>query len=228
MRNSDTKKSKLPLYISLGILAILILCYVTIPSFQDFLKEAWSVLTSEDEDRIREWVDRFGFFGPIVLIMAMVAQMFLIIIPSIMLMVVAILAYGPVWGSVIVLIAIFSASSIGYSIGTYFGSDMVARLIGGKTEDKISDFIKDYGFWAVSITRLNPFLSNDAISFVAGLLGMGYWKFIGATLIGIAPLTLFIAILGESTDGLKTGLLWGSLISLFLFGLYVWWDKKKR
>ena len=78
------------------------------------------------------------------------------------------------------------------------------------------------------MTRVNPFLSNDAISFVGGILKMTYWKFIGATLVGIAPLTIFIAILGRSTDQLKSGLLWGSLVSLVLFGAYVFWDKNKR
>ncbi|WP_231367561.1 hypothetical protein [Gillisia sp. JM1] len=75
---------------------------------------------------------------------------------------------------------------------------------------------------------LNSFLSNDAISFVGGILRMGYWKFIGATLIGIFPLTVFISILGGSTETLKTGLLWGSIASLLAFGIYVWWDKSKK
>ncbi len=65
------------------------------------------------------------------------------------------------------------------------------KILGTKTEGKIANFIDDYGFWAVFITRLNPFLSNDAISFVAGMLRMGYWKFISATLAGIAPLTIY-------------------------------------
>ncbi len=88
--------------------------------------------------------------------------------------------------------------------------------------------MEDYGFWAVIVTRLNPFLSNDAISFVGGILKMGYWRFIFATIVGIAPLTLFIAVIGKSTDSLKNGLLWGSLVSLVIFGLYVYWDKCKR
>ena len=96
-----------------------------------------------------------------------------------------------------------------------------------KMVNKISDFLDDYGFWAVIVTRINPFLSNDAISFVGGILKIGYWKFIGATLVGIAPLTIFIAIIGDSTQQLKSGLLWGSLVSLALFILYVYWDKRK-
>ena len=158
----------------------------------------------------------------------MIIQMFLIVIPSVALMVVSIIAYGPIWGSLIVFAAVFSASTIGYIIGRYFGPVIVERLIGEKNEQKIADFIDDYGFWAVIVTRVNPFLSNDAISFVGGILKMTYWKFIGATLVGIAPLTIFIAILGRSTDQLKSGLLWGSLVSLVLFGAYVFWDKKKR
>ncbi|WP_114492195.1 TVP38/TMEM64 family protein [Candidatus Ulvibacter alkanivorans] len=226
--HSSVKKSKLPLFISIGIVAAVVLSYFFIPSVQSFLNEAWTVLTSNDEQRIEQWVSKFGWFGPLVLILAMIAQMFLLVIPSVALMVVSILAYGPIWGSVIVFAAVFSASSVGYFIGKYLGPVLVEKIIGPSTEQKIEDFIDDYGFWAIIVTRINPFLSNDAISFVAGILKMGYWKFIGATLVGIAPLTLFIAIFGQSTDQMKSGLLWGSIVSLILFIGYIWWDKKKR
>lgn len=227
-KNASVKKSKAPLLIS-GILVLgIVASYIFIPSAQAFLNEAWQVLSSGNEARIETWVNQFGWIGPLVLVVCMVVQMFLLVIPSLALMVVAIVAYGPFWGSLIVFVSIYAASSTGYLIGRYFGPLIVEKLIGAKTEKKIGGFIEDYGFWAVFVTRLNPILSNDAISFVAGILKMGYWKFIGATLLGILPLTLFIAILGETTDGLTTGLIWGSLISLLLFLLYVWWDRKKR
>lgn len=224
----SSHKSKLPLYLSLAVLGGVVLAYFFVPQVQDFLNEAWSVLTSDDEARIQHWVAGFGALGPFVLIFAMVLQMFLLIIPSVLLMVVAVLAYGPVWGSLIIFAAVFAASSVGYFIGSYFGANMVTRIIGKPSEQKVEDFLHDYGFWAVIVTRINPFLSNDAISFVGGLLRTGYWKFIGATLVGIAPLTIFIAIMGKSTESLKTGLLWGSLISLLIFGGYVWWDKRSK
>ncbi len=226
--NEKTSKSKLPLYLSILLVSGIIACYFLIPSVQQFLNEAWTVLISNDEKRIEQWVSGFGWLGPFVLILAMVLQMFLLVVPSIALMVVSILAYGPIWGSVIILVAVFAASSVGYIIGSKLGQTAVMKLLGQKTEKKIEQFIEDYGFWAVIVTRLNPILSNDAISFVGGILKMNYWKFIGATLVGILPLILFIAILGKSTETLKTGLLWGSIVSLILFGLYVWWDKKKN
>ena len=224
---TSVKKSKAPLYISLLIIATLLLSYFFIPSVQDFLNNSWNVLTSNDQDRIKAWVGNFGWIGPIVLILTMVLQMFLLVIPSILLMVVSILAYGSIWGSLIIFASIFTASSVGYFIGRYLGPVIVEKLIGRKSEKKISGFLENYGFWAIFITRINPILSNDAISFVAGILKMNYWRFISATLTGIAPLTIFIAVLGRTTEELKTGLIWGSVISLILFIAYVYWDKKR-
>lgn len=227
-KNTSSKKSKLPLYLSLLFVAILVVCYFIIPSVNDFFNEAWNVLTSDDEARVKKWVEGFGWLGPIVIILAMILQMFLLVIPTILLMIVAILAYGPLWGSMLIFVAVLIASSVGYMIGKYMGSSLIERLLGEKTTKKVISFIEDYGFWAVVITRINPFLSNDAISFVAGILKMNFLKFISATAVGITPLILLIALTGQNTDSLKNGLLWGSIGSLIVFGGYIWWDQKRR
>lgn len=228
LETPSVKQSKAPLYISLAIIIALVLSYFFIPQVQEFLSTGWDVLTSGDEKRTKEWVAQFGWFGPVVIILTMVLQMFLLVIPTPLLMVVTILAYGPFIGAIILFTAIFMASSFGYFIGRYFGPVIVEKLIGYKTEKKISNFIDDYGFWTIIVIRLSPFLSNDAISFVGGVLKMGYWKFIGATMIGISPLIIFIAYLGGDYERLKTGLIWTSIVSLLLFVLFVWWDKKIR
>lgn len=225
---TSVKQSKAPLYVSLGLVAAVIAGYFLIPGVRDFFKEAWDVLTSDDQQRIQQWVGQFGWMGPVVIVLVMIVQMFLLVIPTPLIMVVSILAYGPFGGSLIILAGIFCASTIGYWIGRYFGPVIVGKLVGNKTEEKIESFIDDYGFWAVIVTRLSPFLSNDAISFVGGMLRMNYWRFIGATLAGITPLTALIAFLGENNERLKTGLIWGSVISIALFAAYVWWDKRRH
>ena len=225
---ASVKKSKAPLYISLGVIAAVVLSYFFVPQVQSWMDTAWNVLTSGDQQRTHDWVSQFGWFGPIVIMLTMVIQMFLIVVPTPILMVVAIVAYGPIWGSLILFASIFIASSTGYFIGRYFGPFLVQKLIGHKSQKKISSFIEDYGFWTVIVVRISPFLSNDAISFVGGVLKMGYWKFIGATMIGIAPLIIFIAYLGGNYERLKTGLIWTSIISLVLFIGFIIWDKKYR
>jgi len=225
---SKNKKSKLPIYLSIAIVLFTLVAYFFIPDVQSFLNNAWDVLTSGDERKIEDWVSQFGWLGPLILIISMVLQIVVLVIPSFALMVVSILAYGPVWGSLIVFAAIFSAATVAYLVGRHYGTGLVQKFLGKKSEDKMISFLEDYGFWAIIITRVNPLLSNDAISLIAGILKMKYWKFVGATLLGIAPLTIFIAILGEVTDDLTTGFIWVSVVSLMIFLAYIWWDKRRK
>ncbi|MDX1783424.1 MAG: TVP38/TMEM64 family protein, partial [Aequorivita vladivostokensis] len=57
----SVKKSKAPLYASVAILAVLVFSYFAIPQVNQFLNEAWQVLTSNDETRIKNWVSDFGW-----------------------------------------------------------------------------------------------------------------------------------------------------------------------
>lgn len=150
----DVKQSKWPLVVTAGIFALLILSYFIFPGFQASIKEGWDVLSSGDEERISGWVEQFGFWGPFFIVLAMVAQMFLLVVNVVALMLVAIIAYGPVWGSVIAIAAVLVASTIGYLIGRGLGEAGVRKIIGHKAEDKVCGFVSDYGIWAVIIARI--------------------------------------------------------------------------
>lgn len=219
------KQSKLPLIISGLLIAAIVASYFIFPAFQSTLNEGWEVLSSGNKDRISDWVSQFGFWGPFFIVIAMILQMFLLVINVVALMLVAIIAYGTFWGSVIAISAVLVASTIGYLIGRAIGSTGVSKLIGHNTEHKVADFMEKYGLWAIIIARVSPFLSNDAVSFVAGFARMTYLKFIFATFVGILPLTILLAWLGRDFDRLKTGLIWISVISVLLFIGYVVYDK---
>lgn len=227
-QDETVKRNKIPLYISAGIIIATVLSFFFIPGVHQFFTEAFSVLTSGNEQKVNSWVGQFGFWGPVVIILAMTVQMFLIVIPSPILIGVAILGYGPIWGSIIAVTAIFTASTVGYIVGSYFGPPFVTKILGHSSKQKVEQAIDEYGFWAVVVTRLNPFLSDDAISFVGGILKMGYWKFIGATLVGVIPLTALIAYLGQHTQQFKEVTLWISIVSILFLVVYIWWDKKLK
>ena len=224
------KKSKLPIIFTILIIGGLIGSYWIFPGYKEFIDSAVNILSSGDKDRISNWVQQFGFWGPLTIIFFMIAQMFLLVINVVALMVVAVLAYGPIWGSLIAVGGIVIASTLGYIIGYFLGDAAVDKLIGQKSNRKIQDKVNKYGVWAIIVARISPFLSNDAISFVAGLAKMGYLKFMGATFAGILPLTILIAFLGEDFERLKTGLIWISAISigaLIIYVIYDWKFKKK-
>ena len=59
VETTSVKKSKAPLIVSGIIIIGLVAAYFFIPGVRDFLTEAWTVLTSNDEERITNWVSDF-------------------------------------------------------------------------------------------------------------------------------------------------------------------------
>lgn len=225
-RAARTKTSKAPLLTALSVLAVLAACYWLIPPFQKGINEAYEVLTSEDEKRIRKWVSQFGMAGPIMLVLLMVVQMFLFVVPNVLVMIIAITCYGPVWGGLISLLGVFASSSLGYLIGRHLSLAFVHKLVSIKTQERIAAFIKAYGVPAIAITRLSS-LSNDSLSIVVGILRMDYWKYILATMGGITPLIVLLAIYGGNGK-IEEALIWIAGISLVLLIIYIFLDKRRK
>ena len=221
----DRKTSKLPLILSALVILTLVGSYFVFPSFQAGVDEAFEVLTSEDKARIEEWVSHFGIWGPLVIIVAFVLQMFLFIIPNILLIIICILSYGPVWGGLLAWFGIVLASTVGYFIGNKLSRVTVQKLVSAKTEKKLQDFIKTYGMKAIIALRLSSF-SNDGLSLVAGLLNMSYRRFIIATIIGITPLISAFAIFGGNGN-IQKFLPWVGGFMVVCLITYIIVDKRK-
>ena len=220
------KTSNLPLYISGSVIGALIASYFIFPGFNSFIKEAFDVLTSDDEQRVEEWVSQFGAWGPVVIVLLMIAQMFTFVVPNILLMMISIISYGPVWGGLLAWLGVFAASTTGYFVGKKIGHPILRRFVSPKVQDKLIDFVQEYGFTAILLTRVSSF-SNDALSFVAGVLHMTYIKYISATLAGIAPLIILLAIYGNNGK-IEKALLWISIASIGILVGYIIIDKKRK
>jgi uncharacterized membrane protein YdjX (TVP38/TMEM64 family) len=217
--------NKLLQYVPLGLTVLLIgglvIVYTAVPGFNQFVKEAIDVLSSDDRPRISRWVNRFGWRGPLIIIAAMIAQIFMLIVPSFVLIAVSMLAYGPVQGTLISLVASGLAASVGYGVGSGLGVAVVRRLVGDKTEQKAEEWVKKNGFWSIVFARMTPFISGDAISLVSGLSGLAYTKFITATLLGVTPLTLLIAYFSRSQELMRQGFIMLTIVSgLLLLGYW--------
>jgi uncharacterized membrane protein YdjX (TVP38/TMEM64 family) len=226
LKNEQKKSGNVLMFVAIGVLAVLVGCYFIFPGFQAGINEAFDVITSKDDERIKSWVQQFGFWGPVVLILAMMLQMFMFVVPNVLLFMIAIICYGPIWGSLISLAGVFASSSLGYLIGRRLGPRAIDRFVSQKAQDKICIFIERYGIKAIAITRLSSF-SNDALSFVAGILEMSYRKYILATLCGITPLITLMAIYGNNGK-IEKALIWIAAISVILLAGYIYLDRHKR
>ena len=218
--------SKLPLILSLFVLAALILSYFIFPGYKAGIDEGFDVLTSEDPARIRDWVSQFGIWGPVVVILAMVFQMFLFFVPNILLILICILSYGPFWGGLLAWFGVVLASTVGFLIGSKLSPVTVHRFVSKKTRETLGEFIRIYGMKAIIVLRLSSF-SNDGLSLVAGLLNMQYRRFITATIIGITPLITILAIFGKNAR-IEKGLLWVGIVLVSGLVIYIIIDRKRQ
>jgi uncharacterized membrane protein YdjX (TVP38/TMEM64 family) len=217
---------KHPFIITMSLLALLVILYSIIPSFHYFINEAFHVLTSKDQERIEKWVAQFELAGPIILILIMIARIVLFVVPNIFLMMLAIIMYGPFWGAGIAFLGTFASSSVGYMIGRYLGPVTVNKILSEKAQRKVTNFIRHYGVPAIAITRPTS-LFNDSLGIVAGALKMSYHKYISATLGGIIPLIVLLAIYGRNGEHFKA-LIWIAVICLVMLIVFILVDKKRR
>lgn len=222
--NKNFLKKYLSFILSGSIILAMVVLYFTYPPFQDSIKEAWHVLLSEDEKRIRDYVQQFGIWGPLAIIGFIILQMFLIIFPSWLPIIVGVLAYGFWWGILINLVGVGIASTIGYFIGKQFKTVFLSE----KKYEKMKFWIDNYSFGTVVLFRISPFFSNDAISFIAGIFRMDYKRFMMATYTGMVPLSFAVAYFSNDLDRLENGLYWIGGLGAVLYGVYIYIDHKKR
>lgn len=220
--------SRKTLLVTSGLVLIIILsCYFFIPAVNGRINEAFEILTSGDEARIKDWVSDFGLWGPLVIIIGMVASMFLFVVPNLLLLIISSVSYGPVWGSLISLVAVFISSTVAYSLGYWVGPSVLKRLLGSNVHEKMTRLVRLYGVGVIVLFRMSPLLSNEAISFIPALLRMKYKKFILATLAGSVPVIAILAYTAGEGN-FKTVMIWLSIISLVGYVVYLFIGQRVR
>ncbi len=196
-------------------------------NFQNWINEAYQVFSTGEMENIKKFLEPHRDIGYLILLGAFLFQLFLFFVPSVLVMTLSIMMYGPWLGGLLCLVGVFLASVFAYVLGEALGTVTIDKIVGHNNREKMTGFLAKYGFWTVAIFRLSPFLSNDAVSFVGGLVSMKFWRFIGATMLGITPLTILLAWMGEDDDRLSWGFSILGGISLVALAIYIYLDKRK-
>ncbi len=186
------------------------------------------MLWNGSHENTQEYFEDFGMWGPLAIIAFIVLQMFLIFFPSWLPVIIAVRAYGFWWGILIALTGVIIASVIGYFIGKSIKGVILKKIFGEEKMEKMDFWISNYAYGSVVLFRISPFLSNDAISFIAGMLQMKFKKFMMATLTGMIPLAIAIGIFSDDISTLKEGLYWIGGVGFIAYAIYIYIDYKKR
>lgn len=216
-------KSKLTWILPLLFAAGVALLYALSEPFRRIVSDGYEVVASGDQQRVQAWVKSFGPWGIVVLLGLMLMQSIVAVLPSIVTIVASVIAYGPVWGALLAAAGMLMTATFMYTVGRCLGPVTMERFVGAKTQRRVAAAEERYGSWAVVAARLTPILSTDAVSFVAGAIGMKYRKFIAATALGTGPLIGLIGWLGRDMGRLKTGLIIVSVASAaFFLGAFIY------
>jgi uncharacterized membrane protein YdjX (TVP38/TMEM64 family) len=148
-------------------------------------------------------------------------------VPMILVLIVSVLAYGPLWGGLLGWSGAIVAALIGYGIARVFGDALQDKFVTPQIKDIIQKQVSRYGAWAILALRLSPIIPSDGVSFVAGLLRMKPLPFLGGTIGGVTPVVLAVAYLGSDFERLRTAVIVVSVLSLGALIAWIIYDKQK-
>lgn len=106
------------------------------------------------------------------------------------------LIFGVWKGLAVSFIGLILASTSGYLLGKLLGTDFLGNKI-NKHLDKFNDNIDDKGAMAVIALRLAPTPPFTVTSILSGSINLNYIKYLGASVLGIAPLALSATFFGK-------------------------------
>ncbi|MDP9315725.1 MAG: TVP38/TMEM64 family protein [Chloroflexota bacterium] len=182
---------------SLGIVLVGGLVYLVSDTVRGETNRAVSLLTAGDIGGVRDFILSFGAWAPIVSALLMILQALAAPLPAFVIGFANGLAFGAFWGGMLSLVSATAAAALSFGLARALGRTAVQGLVGKAGLESADRWFARHGVYAVLVARLVPLVSFDVISYAAGLTKMGFWGFLGATVLGMAPATFLYSYLGE-------------------------------
>ena len=229
-RTANQRRFEIPplVWVYAGSILMLILSYFFVPGLKPLVDDAYALLTSNDRAAIESWVSGFGWWGPVLIIALMIGQTILSAVPMILVMIVSVLAYGPVLGGLLGWSGAVLAALLGYTLARALGPVVVDRFVSPQVRQTVERAVERYGAWAIVALRLSPLVPSDGVSFVAGLVNMKPVPFILATIAGVTPVTLAVAYFGSNFDRLRLVIVVVTVVTLLAFAGFVLYDWRRK
>lgn len=173
------KKQKVKVFkLTMTILAIAIIVGIIIYMFPVMRK----LSTKEGQLAFKEKVSSSGILGLLMLFALQVAQIFLIIIPGEPIEILAGMCYGPIWGTVFIMVSAGIISTIIFSLVRKYGKRFVYNFCDKEKVAKIenSKLFKNPNKieMIMFILFLLPGTPKDLLAYTAGLLPINPVKFV--------------------------------------------------
>ncbi|SMF23168.1 TVP38/TMEM64 family protein [Pseudogulbenkiania subflava] len=145
---------------------------------------------------IVRWVRSLGAWGVVGSLLLMVAHSFLPF-PAEMVALANGMVYGPFWGAVITWCGAMLGAATAFGLTRRLGRPFVERWMTPGSRRELARWSQLHGATVLLACRLMPAIAFNLINYAAALAGLSWWTFLWTTALGILPLTILLAVLGD-------------------------------
>ena len=148
-------------------------------------------------EKLKDFLDAFGIWGPISFILLQLIQVVIPIIPGGITCVAGIIIFGPFWGFIYNYVGIILGSIINFALARYYGQTLIRTLVSDKVYTKYASWLEEGAHFdkLFALAIFFPVAPDDFLCMLAGLTRMTYKKFTTIILLG-KPASLLIYSLG--------------------------------
>ena len=174
-------------------------------------------------DAIEAWVERAGYWGPVLLVALMTVAVVASPIPSAPIALAAGAAYGHIAGTAYVMLGALTGAMIAFGLARVLGRAALQRWFGSRVDAGLLGSQNALAA-TVFVSRLLPFVSFDMMSYAAGLSCLHFWRFCLATLAGLFPASFLLTHFGGEVASADMGRATWAILGLGLItGLPLLW-----
>ncbi|MEK6932486.1 MAG: TVP38/TMEM64 family protein [Nanoarchaeota archaeon] len=155
-------------------------------------------VANQDLQETQEFMSSFGSLAWLIYFVAILIEVIIPPIPSLVITVAGSITFGPLKGALLAIGATAVGNIIIYYISKNYGYSYIEKLISKEKHELFHRYSEKYGPFVLFILRLNPITSNDLFSYLAGLIGMPFWKFFISTMLGLIPMIFLLSYFGEA------------------------------
>jgi uncharacterized membrane protein YdjX (TVP38/TMEM64 family) len=178
-----------------------------------------------DQDAVSTYLQQFGSFGPIILFLLLVAQVFVAVIPGHALMVTAGYVYGTV-GFCVVLASTILGSQVAFLIARRYGRALIYKLASPEIIERWDKVARRQGILFFFFSFVLPIFPSDLMCYVAGLSTISPRRFLVANILGRTCCATFITLIG--IFGLKPPIWFWILAAVVIIAFFVGWALYKK
>lgn len=184
----------------------------------------WLVDVTTSEQSAVHWVRAWGAWGVLGSLVLMVVHSFLPF-PAEMIALANGMVYGPLWGAVITWCGAMLGAATAFGLTRWLGLPFVERRLTPGAQRQLARWTHSHGAMVLLACRLMPAIAFNLINYAAALAGLSWWTFLWTTALGILPLTILLAVMG---DRILTIPLSGWLAISLAAAVVGWWLTRLR